>query len=88
MGEYMRVQDAVEQALTRMGVANQQPELPAQSLLHLWQLRVADSADHPSFTCLGQTLSYSQLDQLADRVAAHFHHQFKFLQFHHLVLHF
>lgn len=75
MGRAMRVQDAVDQALKDMGVSNQQPELPAQSLLQLWQQSVADSADLPSFTCLGQTLSYGEIDQLANRAAAYFHHQ-------------
>ena len=72
----MRVQDAADQALQKIGVSNQQPELPAQSLLQLWQQSVADSADLPAFTCIGQTLSYAQIDQLADRVATHFHQQF------------
>ncbi len=71
----MRVQDAADQALQRIGVSNQQPELPAQSLLQLWQQALADSADLPAFTCLGQTLSYNEIDQLADRAAAYFHHQ-------------
>jgi long-chain acyl-CoA synthetase len=71
----MRVQDAADQALQRIGVSNQQPELPAQSLLQLWQQALADSADLPAFTCLGQTLSYTEIDQLADRAAAYFHHQ-------------
>ena len=72
----MRVQDAADQALQKIGVSNQQPELPAQSLLQLWQQSVADSADLPAFTCIGQTLSYAQIDQLADRIATHFHQQF------------
>ena len=37
MGIAMRVQDAADQALEKIGVSNQQPELPAQSLLQLWQ---------------------------------------------------
>ena len=72
----MQVQDAAQQALQRMGVSGQQPALPAQSLLQLWQQALADSADLPSFTCLGQTLSYAQIDLLADRAAAYFSHQF------------
>ena len=72
----MRVQDAAEQALEKMGLSNQQPALPAQSLLELWQQALSDSADLPSFTCLGQTLSYAQVDRMADRAAAYFHSQF------------
>ncbi len=71
----MRVQDAADQALKKMGLLNQQPELPAQSLLHLWQQALAASTDLPAFTCLGQTLSYAEVDQLADRAAAFFYHQ-------------
>ena len=73
----MRVQDAADQALQKIGLSNQQPQLPAQSLLQLWQQALADSASLPAFTCLGQTLSYAEIDQLADRTAAYFHHQFK-----------
>jgi long-chain acyl-CoA synthetase len=76
MGNAMRVQDAADQALAKMGLSNQQPPLPAQSLLQLWQQSVADSADLPAFTCLGQTLSYAEIDQLADRAAAYFHNHF------------
>jgi long-chain acyl-CoA synthetase len=76
MGKAMRVQDAADQALQRMGVSNQQPELPAQSLIQLWQQAVADSPDLPSFTCLGQTLSYAEIEQLAERAACYFHNQF------------
>jgi long-chain acyl-CoA synthetase len=76
MGKAMRVQDAVDQALHRMGVSNQQPPLPAQSLLELWQQALADSADLPAFTCLGQTMSYAEMDQLADRAASYLYHQF------------
>ncbi len=72
----MRVQDAADHALQKIGLLNQQPELPAQSLLHLWQQALAGSSDSPAFTCLGQTLSYTEIDQLADRAAAFFHHQF------------
>ena len=76
MGKAMRVQDAADQALQKIGLLNQQPELPAQSLLQLWQQAVAASSDLPAFTCLGQTLSYTEVDQLADHAAAYFHHQF------------
>ena len=69
----MKVREAVEKAQLRMGLSNQQPALAAESLLGLWQRAVADSAERPAFTCLGQTLSYSDIDQMADRVAGYFH---------------
>ena len=46
-----------EKAQLAIGLSTQQPALPADSLLGLWQQAVADSAERPAFTCLGQTLS-------------------------------
>ncbi len=72
----MNVQKAVEQAQQAIGVPSQQPALAADSLLGLWQQALADSSERPAFTCLGQTLSYAEVDQLADRVAGYFSTQF------------
>ena len=72
----MRVQDAAEQAHQRLGISSQQPQPPAQSLLHLWQQAVLDSADSPAFTCLGQTLSYAEMDRKADALAASLYNRF------------
>ena len=71
----MQVQDAVKKAQQRMGLTSEQPPLPAQSLLQLWQQAVADSADSPAFTCLGKTLTYGDVDKLADRAASYFYHE-------------
>ena len=72
----MRVQDAAEQAHRRLGIPSQQPQPPAQSLLQLWQQSLADAADRPAFTCLGQTLTYAEMDQYADRLASSLHNRF------------
>ncbi len=73
----MLVQDAVDQAQKRVGLSDKQPPLPADSLLELWNMAVADSRDRPAFTCLGQTLSYAEVDQLSRRVASYFQRQLK-----------
>ena len=73
----MKVQDAVKQAQKRAGLSAKQPDLPAQSLLELWNQSVTDSNQSPAFTCLGQTLSYGEVDQLARRVASYFQKQLK-----------
>jgi len=73
----MKVQEAVKQAQKRAGLSAKQPDLPAQSLLELWNQAVTDSNQSPAFTCLGQTLSYGEVDQLARRVASHFQKQLK-----------
>jgi long-chain acyl-CoA synthetase len=38
---------------------------------------VADSAERPAFTCLGQTLSYGEVDAMAERIAGYFHTELK-----------
>ena len=77
MGMGMNVQEAAVEAQLAIGLASQQPSLPADSLLALWQQAVADSGERPAFTCLGQTLSYAEIDQLAERIAGYFHTQLK-----------
>jgi len=73
----MRVQDAVKQAQKKLGLSLKQPDLPAQSLLELWNQSVTDANQSPAFTCLGQTLSYGEVDQLSRRVASYFQKQLK-----------
>ncbi|MDC1144923.1 AMP-binding protein [Porticoccaceae bacterium] len=73
----MRVQDAVKQAQKKLGLSSKQPALPARSLLELWNQSVTDSNQSPAFTCLGQTLSYGEVDQLSRRVASYFQKQLK-----------
>jgi len=73
----MDVQDAAVQAQLAIGLPIDQPSLPADSLLAMWQQAVTDSGERPAFTCLGQTLSYAEIDQLAERIAGYFHTQLK-----------
>ena len=77
MGIVMNVQDAAVKAQLAIGLSSQQPALAADSLLGLWQQAVADSAERPAFTCLGQTLSYAEVDQLAERIAGYFYTHLK-----------
>jgi len=68
----MFITDAVTKAQKRVGIASEQPPLPAKSILQIWTNAVSDSPSHPAFTCLGQTLSYGEIDQLSRRVASYF----------------
>jgi long-chain acyl-CoA synthetase len=68
----MLVQEAVLQAQKNSGIGSQQPDLTARSLLENWQQAVVDSSLHPAYTCLGQTLTYGEVDQLSRRVASYF----------------
>ena len=68
----MFITDAVTKAQKRVGIASEQPPLPAKSILQIWTNAVSDSSSHPAFTCLGQTLSYGEIDQLSRRVASYF----------------
>jgi long-chain acyl-CoA synthetase len=77
MGDVMKVQEAAEKAQLAIGLSCQQPALAADSLLGLWQQAVADSAERPAFTCLGQTLSYGEVDAMAERIAGYFHTELK-----------
>ena len=73
----MRVQEAVKKAQKKVGLSATQPKLPAGSLLELWRGSVADANDRPAFTCLGQTLTYGEVDQISRRVASYFQKQLK-----------
>ncbi len=73
----MKVQDAVKKAQKRVGLSAKQPDLSARSLLELWNQSVTQANQSPAFTCLGQTLSYGEVDQLARRVASYFQKQLK-----------
>jgi long-chain acyl-CoA synthetase len=66
------VTEAVKKGRQKIGVAQNTPSLMANSVLHLWTNAVSDSASAPAYTCLGQTLSYGETDQLARRVATYF----------------
>jgi long-chain acyl-CoA synthetase len=71
----MLIQDAVKQAQERVGLPSEQPPLAADSLIRFWSNRVLESAEKPAFTCLGQTLTYGEVDQLSRRVACYFQKQ-------------
>jgi long-chain acyl-CoA synthetase len=73
----MLVQEAVLQAQKNSGIGSQQPDLTARSLLENWQQAVVDSSLHPAYTCLGQTLTYGEVDQLSRRVASYFQKKLK-----------
>ena len=68
----MLVTEAVKKGRQKIGVAQNTPSLMANSVLQLWTNAVSDSASAPAYTCLGQTLSYGETDQLARRVATYF----------------
>ena len=68
----MLVTEAVKRGRQKIGVAQNPPSLMANSVLQLWTNAVSDSASAPAYTCLGQTLSYGETDQLARRVATYF----------------
>lgn len=68
----MLVSEAVKKGREKIGVSESPPSLMANSVLQLWTNAVSDSASSPAYTCLGQTLSYGETDQLARRVATYF----------------
>ncbi len=68
----MLVTEAVKRGRKKIGVAQNTPSLMASSVLQLWTNAVSDSSSAPAYTCLGQTLSYGETDQLARRVATYF----------------
>lgn len=67
----MLIEQAVSGAHQRIGLSSEQPPLPAKSLLELWLRAVSDAQSQPAFTCLGQTLSYREVDQFSRRVASY-----------------
>lgn len=73
----MLVQEVVLQAQKKSGIGSQQPDLTARSLLENWQQAVVDSSLYPAYTCLGQTLTYGEVDQLSRRVASYFQKKLK-----------
>jgi long-chain acyl-CoA synthetase len=73
----MLIKSAVTQAQKRIGMSTEQPSISAQSILQIWTEAVSDSSSKPAFTCLGQTLSYGEIDQLARRVASYLQKRLK-----------
>ena len=73
----MLIDSAVTQAQKKVGLSTAQPALPARSMLQVWTEAVSDSTSKPAFTCLGQTLSYGEIDQLSRRVASYLQKRLK-----------
>ena len=73
----MLIKSAVTQAQKKVGLSTAQPALPARSMLQVWTEAVSDSTSKPAFTCLGQTLSYGEIDQLSRRVASYLQKRLK-----------
>ena len=66
----MLLEQAVKQGRERVGLSSDQPKLPAESLIRFWSNTVQSCPDKPAFSCLGQTLSYGEVDQLSRRIAS------------------
>ena len=71
----MLIRDAVKQAQERVGLPFDQPPLEHDSLVRFWSNAVLKSAEKPAFTCLGQTLTYGEIDQLSRRIASYLQKQ-------------
>ena len=67
----MLLEQVVKQGRERVGLPSDQPELPAESLIRFWSNTVLNCPDKPAFSCLGQTLSYGEVDQLSRRIASY-----------------
>ena len=67
----MLISDAVIRARKTVGMSAEQPAFPASSILRIWTQAVSDSSANPAFSCLGQTLSYGEIDQLSRRLASY-----------------
>ncbi len=67
----MLLEQAVKQGRERVGLSCDQPKLPAESLIRFWSNTVQSCPDKPAFSCLGQTLSYGEIDQLSRRIASY-----------------
>lgn len=67
----MLIEQAIKEGRERVGLASDQPQLLAESLIRFWSNTVHQCPDKPAFSCLGQTLSYGEVDQLSRRVASY-----------------
>ena len=67
----MLINQAVKEGRERVGLPSDQPQLPAESLIRFWSNTVSECPDKPAFSCLGQTLSYGEIDQLSRRIASY-----------------
>lgn len=67
----MLIEQALKQGRERVGLSAEKPQLPADSLIRFWSNTVLQCPDKPAFSCLGQTLSYGEVDQLSRRIASY-----------------
>ena len=67
----MLIEQAIKEGRERVGLADDQPQLLAESLIRFWSSTVHQCPDKPAFSCLGQTLSYGEVDQLSRRIASY-----------------
>tara|TARA_B110000908_G_scaffold120964_1_gene141781 strand:+ start:1159 stop:2844 length:1686 start_codon:yes stop_codon:yes gene_type:complete len=73
----MYINDAVINGRKRIGLSSVQPPFPASSILQIWTKAVSDSSAKPAFSCLGQTLTYGEIDQLSRRMASYLQKKLK-----------
>lgn len=71
----MIIEQAVREGRERVGLPSGQPPLPAESLIRFWSNTVLECPDKPAFSCLGQTLSYGEVDQLSRKIASYLHRE-------------
>ena len=67
----MLLEKAVKEGRERVGLTSDQPQLLAESLIRFWSNTVLECPDKPAFSCLGQTLSYGEVDQISRRIASY-----------------
>lgn len=67
----MLLEQAVKDGRERVGLTSDQPQLLAESLIRFWSNTVLECPDKPAFSCLGQTLSYGEVDQISRRIASY-----------------
>lgn len=68
----MDVQKAIKQSWERLGFNGDAVKLPAGSLYEMWQNTVEAAGNRPAFSCLGQSLTYGDIDLYSNCVAAFF----------------
>ena len=73
----MLVSEAVSRGRKSVGMSSGQPPFPASSILQIWTKAVSDSSLKPAFSCLGQTLSYGEIDQISRRLASYLQKKLK-----------
>ena len=73
----MLVSEAVSRGRKSVGMSSGQPPFPASSILQIWTKAVSDSSVKPAFSCLGQTLSYGEIDQISRRLASYLQKKLK-----------